>query len=151
MAIDLTDDRVRVLVCDDDERDLSSITLTLNLFNRRLNVLGTATSAVELLALAERVKQFDVAVVDLTMPGIDGLEAAQRLKEQFPACKVIVLTAHDERRGEIESSLYVDGYCSKIEVETIDQRIAEVMGQAEPETTPGRGSLVSRLFRGGSL
>jgi DNA-binding NarL/FixJ family response regulator len=151
MAIDLTDDRTRVLICDDQERDLNSITLTLNLFNRRINVLGTATSGAKLMTLAKRVKHFDVAIVDLSMPRLDGLETAHRLKEQFPNSKVIILTAHDERRDEIEASPDVDGYCSKIEVETIDQRIAEVMGQADPEPEPARGGFVGRLFRGSSL
>ncbi|MBW2109385.1 MAG: response regulator, partial [Deltaproteobacteria bacterium] len=44
---------------------------------------------------------FDVAVVDLKMPGIDGVETQRRLKEVQPLLQCIVLTGH----GSIESAL----------------------------------------------
>ena len=44
---------------------------------------------------------FDVAVVDLKMPGIDGVETQRRLKQVQPLLQCIVLTGH----GSIESAL----------------------------------------------
>ena len=38
----------------------------------------------------------DVAVVDISMPGIDGLEAVGRLKESHPGLPVLILTMHEE-------------------------------------------------------
>src|SRR5437868_2309567 len=64
-VLKLNDDRVRVLLCDDDPRDLSSVETTLFMAQRTIEVVGTATSASELLALAQRKSGFDVAVIDL--------------------------------------------------------------------------------------
>ncbi len=38
----------------------------------------------------------DVAVLDLTMPRLGGLEAARRLRKALPSCRILVLTMHDE-------------------------------------------------------
>lgn len=38
----------------------------------------------------------DVAVLDLDLPGIDGIRAAALLAEQLPACRVLILTAHTQ-------------------------------------------------------
>jgi len=40
----------------------------------------------------------DVAVMDISMPGLDGLEAIQRLRELLPALPVLVLTMHEEEQ-----------------------------------------------------
>ncbi|MFH1036096.1 MAG: response regulator transcription factor [Pseudomonadota bacterium] len=40
----------------------------------------------------------DVAVMDISMPGLDGLEAIQRLKEMLPELPVLVLTMHEEEQ-----------------------------------------------------
>ncbi|MBW8826270.1 MAG: response regulator [Acidobacteria bacterium] len=144
MALDLTDHRIRVLLCDDDESELRSIEMTIRLSNRTIELVGTATSATELLALAKDKDSYDVAIVDLNMPRIDGLEAARRLKEQCPDRKVVILTAHDDRRDEVERSPDVDLFIDKIEVETIDHRLMELMGLAEAKRA--KGGFFSRLI-----
>ncbi len=44
--------------------------------------------------MAKRLKP-DVAIVDLTMPDLDGLQATRKIREQSPATKVVVLTMHE--------------------------------------------------------
>lgn len=51
-------------------------------------------------------EDFDVAVVDLQMPGIDGIEVQKRLKELHPTLPCIVLTGHGSVENALESGKY---------------------------------------------
>jgi hypothetical protein len=66
------------------------------------------------------------------------------LKEQFPERKVVILTAHDDRRDEVEGSPDVDLFIDKLEVETLDHRLMALMGHTEAK--PAKGGLFSRLI-----
>lgn len=84
--------RARVLLADDHA-------LLLEAFRRalepRFNVVGTVTDGTALLAEARRLEP-DLVVLDVSMPGIDGLEVARRLRGEVPAARVVFLTVHDE-------------------------------------------------------
>jgi response regulator RpfG family c-di-GMP phosphodiesterase len=100
---------IRVLLVDDTERDLRSLERTLRIVDAEVDIVGTAATGEEALGVAANVP-FDVAVVDYKMPGMNGVEVAAGLKEIRPDCKVVVITAYDDARGEIESSPHVDHY-----------------------------------------
>ena len=40
--------------------------------------------------------KIDLAVLDIKMPGLDGIETARRLLEEYPGCKILLLTGYDE-------------------------------------------------------
>lgn len=56
-------------------------------------VVGEAASGAEALALALQL-QPDVAVLDINMPGMSGLDALKAIKERLPATRVVILTLH---------------------------------------------------------
>jgi DNA-binding NarL/FixJ family response regulator len=60
-----------------------------------ITVVGEASSGEEALRLAMEHAP-DVALVDLVMPGLDGVEVTRRLKQQSPRTQVIVLTSYHE-------------------------------------------------------
>jgi DNA-binding NtrC family response regulator len=88
---------IRVLLVDDEENLLEY--LSKRLLKQGFTVKA-AFSGEDAIAVANE-EHYDVAVVDLKMPGIDGVETQRRLKEIQPYIQCIVLTGH----GSIESAL----------------------------------------------
>ncbi|NVM21907.1 MAG: response regulator [Desulfobacterales bacterium] len=88
---------MRILLVDDEETLLEY--LSKRLLKQGLTVKATFSGeqAIE----AAKDEHFDVAVVDLKMPGMDGVETQKTLKETQPFLQCIVLTGH----GSIETAL----------------------------------------------
>ncbi|MGB8770303.1 MAG: response regulator transcription factor [Candidatus Korobacteraceae bacterium] len=83
--------RVRVLLADDHTAVCKSVSALLQ---AEFDVVGTVANGRDLLAEADRLHP-DVVVTDISMPLIDGIEAAQQLRVSNPQAKVIFLTIHD--------------------------------------------------------
>jgi two-component system, NarL family, response regulator NreC len=83
---------VRVLIADDHEVVLEGVR---SLIERQpdLEVCGLATTGREAVDLARKTNP-DVVVLDLTMPGLDGLDAIRQIKKALPETEVVVFTAH---------------------------------------------------------
>lgn len=85
---------IRVLVAEDAEVYRSGIVAILG-SAPDIEVVGEAADGEAALALAARVRP-DVALVDLRMPALGGVETIRRLAIQLPACRCVVLTHFDE-------------------------------------------------------
>jgi DNA-binding NarL/FixJ family response regulator len=66
-----------------------------------MHVVGQAGTGEEAIELARKLHP-DVAVMDIAMPRLDGLEATRRITAECPRCRVLVLTAHEEERTIIQ-------------------------------------------------
>ncbi len=58
-------------------------------------VVGEASNGIEALEKLLELKP-QVAVIDITMPGLNGMEVVKRASEKLPSCKILVLTMHEE-------------------------------------------------------
>jgi two-component system response regulator DesR len=92
----------RVLLAD-DETLLRDALASLLALEPTLAVVGVAASGPEALALARR-EQPDVALLDLQMPGLDGIAVAEQLRTLVPGCASVILTSHG-RPGYLKSAL----------------------------------------------
>ena len=82
--------RLRTLVVDD--HPITRDALASLLAQGGFDVVGEAADGAEALELAASL-QPDLVLLDLSMAGVDGLTALPRLREEAPACEVVVLTA----------------------------------------------------------
>jgi two-component system, NarL family, response regulator LiaR len=61
-----------------------------------------------------RQQQIDLAIMDVGLPQLDGIEATRQIKLEFPAVRVLMLTSHEEETEIIAAlSCGADGYCIK--------------------------------------
>ena len=83
-----------------------------------LQVIHEVGDGVELLALLEGSIP-DIVILDISMPRLAGLEAAEIIKEQYPSIKTIILTMHRERNYFHKAmAIGVRGYVLKDEADT---------------------------------
>lgn len=86
---------LRVLIADDHTLVRESIVSVLESAGV-CQVVGQAANGLEALSLAEELRP-DVAIIDLSMPLLGGLEVVRRLRGQCPDTRVMVLTMHDDQ------------------------------------------------------
>jgi len=105
-------DKIRVMVVDDHTIVREGIKALLEL-QADIEVVAEAESGMACLDLAEKVKP-NVVLMDLKMPGIDGIETTRLIKERYPMVKVVLLTNYDEEEYVLESiQVDADGYVLK--------------------------------------
>lgn len=90
----MTGDNIRVILVDDHAVVRAGLKAVLA-SARDIEVIGEASNGREAVSLAERLKP-DVAIMDLSMPEMDGREATQEIARKGLATRVLVLTMHAE-------------------------------------------------------
>ena len=89
---------IRILLVDD--HDVTRYGLRRMLESEEdMEVVGDCTNAEEAFSQVEMLLP-DIVLMDIKMPGIDGIEATRRLKEKQPACTIIVLTLYEDYVAE---------------------------------------------------
>ncbi len=83
---------MRIGVCDDSPRDQAAVMKVLESLQHEADVFCTG----EELQAAFWRQAYDLVLLDIEMPGIDGYDLALVLKKQNPACEVIFITEHME-------------------------------------------------------
>jgi DNA-binding NarL/FixJ family response regulator len=140
----------RILIVDD--HPLTRDALAALLEQQGFDVVGEAATGEE--AIAEAVGlQPDVVLLDLTMPGMDGLTALPRIREEAPAAEVVVLTASDAEENLLAAiRAGASGYLLK--TEPPEQIAAFLRGVARGEAALSGGvarRLLDRVRDGGRI
>jgi DNA-binding NarL/FixJ family response regulator len=118
-------DGLRILVADDHESVLKRV---VSVLQPHYHIVGTADSGQKLVEEAIRL-QPDIIISDIMMPGVNGLEAARRLREGGSTAKLIFISVYD--REEFVRACLAEGglgFVTKARMGTdLVQAINEVM------------------------
>ena len=135
----------RLLLADDHEVVRRGLALLLE-GQRDLTVVAEAGDGAEALALALE-QPLDLAVLDVSMPKLTGLQAARRILEQRPDMRVLILSMHDNEEFFFEAlRAGASGYVLKsaAESELVDACRAALRG--EPFVTPRAADALLRGY-----
>src|SRR5512140_2877303 len=104
---------IKVLVADDHRLFRQGLIGLMKTREDFVTVIGEAETGEEAVRLAEKLSP-DVILMDIYMPGIDGLQAAKQIRARFPAIAIVMLTS-SERDGHLYEAvrLGVAGYLLK--------------------------------------
>ena len=125
----------RVLVADDCGDHRRVMGLWLRVAGAEVGLAGNGLSALEMARAARDAGQpFDLVLMDLEMPGLDGLEATRRLRDEGFRMPIIVLSAHampEDRCDCLRSGC--DGHVSKpVEWANLFGLMGRLLGVASP-------------------
>lgn len=84
---------LKVLIADDEEKICQLIIKLINWEEMGLTVAATASNGLEALEQAEIYKP-EIVITDIRMPGIDGMELIQKVKEKLPDTEIIIISGY---------------------------------------------------------
>ena len=93
----MTREPIKILLVDDEEDFVEMLSLRLKAVGEEVT---PAHSGKECLQVLEQ-RDIDVVILDVKMPGMDGIETLQEIKRRFPLVEVILMTGH----GTVESAI----------------------------------------------
>ena len=105
---------IRVLVVDDELLYAEAISALLDM-NEGIDVVGIAADGRAAVEQAETLRP-DLVLMDIQMPGLDGIAATERIRRRLPGTQVVIMTAlagdeHVERARTAGASGYVQKFC----------------------------------------
>lgn len=141
---------IRVLLADDHALVRDGLRAVLSR-EPDLQVVGEATDGREAIRVAETAKP-DVAVLDLSMPLLNGLDAARQLAARDQAPRTILITMHAEDRYVLDAlRAGVRGYVLKKQAAADLVRAIHEVVAGRVYLSPGVGAAVAQAIRTGSV
>ena len=89
----------KVLLVDDEQDSLETLSIRLEMRGLKASAVTSGEQAIS----EAKQQDYDAIVVDLAMPGIDGLETLKRIKADNPNAEIIMLTGHASVQSGVEA------------------------------------------------
>ncbi len=138
---------LRVLLADDHVLVRDGIKVTLE--SNGLQIVGEASEGREAVKMVRDLKP-DVAVFDVSMPGLNGVDAARIALKETPGTKVVLLTVHTENEYVDEAlRAGVSGYVLKKQATADLIRAIQEVSLGNIYLSPGISRAVMEAFRSG--
>ena len=120
----------KILLAEDEEHILDAIKLNLELEGFAVSVCINGTGAVSL----AKKQPFDLIILDVMLPGIDGFEACRQIKQVHPQTPVLFLTALSDSQNRIKGLKLADDYLPKpFNLEELILRVKNLIKRAPQE------------------
>ena len=139
---------IRVLVADDHAVVRDDIVTILNA-GSEIRVVGEAGDGAEALRKAMETRP-DVVILDVSMPRLNGLEAARRIHEALPETRILALTMHEEEEyivGMVRAG--AAGYITKDAAPSDLLDAVRALRDGGIYFSPGAFQSLIRAYRGG--
>jgi two-component system response regulator (stage 0 sporulation protein F) len=91
--------KINILLVDDEAEFITTLAERMQLRNLPSQYAFNGDQALQMVAAFPP----DVMILDLKMPGIDGMEVLRRVKKEYPRIEVIILTGHGAKKDEDEA------------------------------------------------
>ena len=118
----------KILVVDDETTMLE--TLSSFFGNRGYQLMTAASGEAAIKLLAE--EQPALALIDIKLPGINGIQLLKVIKRDYPAVKTFVITAYDEENKKAAEAIGVDAFFAKpIGLDALKKKVIEVLSDSE--------------------
>ncbi len=120
-------DKISILVIDDKKIIGDLFNFTLGYTGHHITVVDTAKTAIE----AMRRQTFDIAFLDIVMPGQDGVEMLKEIRELFPALPIVMMSGYSVEEKKIQAQELGAATCLKkpFEIEDVKKVIKETIGK----------------------
>ncbi|RMG17083.1 MAG: DNA-binding response regulator [Deltaproteobacteria bacterium] len=137
---------IRVMVVEDQPKILKNQLKLLSTFPEEIEVVGTAPSGETALEMLEELDPApEVLLLDLGLPGIDGIEVTRRVKSRWEAMEILIFTIFDEEDRVLDAiKAGASGYLLK---GTEADRIVEAIKEVHAGGSVIQPSLARRLLR----
>lgn len=123
----------RVLIVDDEENQRRTLSIGLKLEGFDVIVAGSSQEALQV--LASEPLAIDLALIDLMMPGLNGLDLARQMRRLFPNVRVVLSSAYHLSARQVERA-----DCGAIGFVPKPYRLAELSSflrsKSKPAPTP---------------
>lgn len=135
---------MRILLADDHALFRAGLASLLKAWG--LDVVGQAGNGDEAIAKVRELRP-DLVMMDIAMPGINGLEATKAIKTMFPELKIVIITVSDDERDLFEAiKSGAEGYLLKNLQENEFADLINRLNRNEPIISPGLANKLLREF-----
>lgn len=135
--------RTRILLADDHELVRAGLRMVLNM-EPDLDVVAEAADGPDAIALALK-EDLELAILDISMPRLTGLQVARQLRAHRPELRVLLLSMHDHERYLFEAlAAGASGYVLKSAADRDLVAACRAAMRGEPFITPAAMSAITR-------